>query len=327
MKYHRWVFSLLALVLTLGLVVEAQAKKLRVGLPAVSMGGMPYFIARDKGYYKEEGLEVELIVMAAPLVNTAAIAGEIEFSTVPVAGTIAALRGAPLINIFAAFDRPQHSVITKQNVRTIPDLKGQRVGILRIKQIDDLLLQEVLEPYGLKIPRDVKVFGVGSPPTRYAALISGRVDAAVLATPWNFRAERAGYRQLLFLKDYGIILISGGSMVSKDYLKREKKTIRKFLRATMKGMIYLKENRSGAISEIIRTMRVDAELAGKVYDFVRPIMAPGGVLNQEKKVKFMNLILKFAGKKESPPLENFYDFSITQEVVAELKAKGWKPGR
>ena len=102
MKYHRWVFSILVLILTLGLVAEAQAKRIRMGLPAVSMGGMPYFLARDKGYYKEEGLDVELIVMFAPLVNTALIAGELDVSMVLVAGTMVALRGAPLINIFVA---------------------------------------------------------------------------------------------------------------------------------------------------------------------------------------------------------------------------------
>ena len=115
-------------------------------------------------------------------------------------------------------------------------------------------------------------------------------------------------------------------MVSKDYLKREKKTIRKFLRATMKAMLYLKENRSGSISEMARILKVKPPLATKIYDDVMPTMAPGGVMNQENRVKFMDLVLRFARKKESPPLENFFDFSIAQEVLAELKAKGWKPG-
>jgi len=328
MKHHRWVFSILVLFLTLGLVVEAQAqaKRIRMGLPAVSMGGMPFFLARDKGYYEEEGLNVELIVMRAPLVNIALIAKEIDISMVLVSGTMVALRGLPLINIFVAFQQPQHAVITKAEIRTISDLKGKRVGILRVKMLDDLLLQDVLKPHGLKIPRDVEVLGVGSPPTRLAALLSGRVDAVVLATPYNFRAEEAGFRRLLVFRDYGYILPSGGSIVRKGFLQREKKSVRKFLRATMKGMLYLKENRSGAISEMARILKVKPPMATKIYDDVMPTMAPGGVMNQENRVKFMDLVLRFARKKESPPLEDLFDFSIAQEVLAELKAKGWKPG-
>ena len=152
------------------------------------------------------------------------------------------------------------------------------------------------------------------------------MDAAVLANPYNLRAEEAGFRQLLLFRDYGIIVITGGSIVRKGFLQREKDTVRKFLRATMKALIYIKENRSGTISEIARILRVAPRLATKIYDGVLPTMAPGGVLNQENKVKFLNLVLRFAGKKESPPLDNFFDFSIAQEVLAELKAKGWKPG-
>ena len=85
---------------------ESEAQKVRVSLPAVSPSGLPFFLARDKGFFEDEGLEVQLLVMAAPIANLTLIAGEVSFSTLPVSGIMAIVRGAPLVVLYTVSERP-----------------------------------------------------------------------------------------------------------------------------------------------------------------------------------------------------------------------------
>ncbi len=326
MARNRWILSVAVFLLTVvALVSLVEARKIRVGIASVGIPAILYLISRENGYYQQEGLDVEIIVMESTLANAGVIAGDLDFSTIPVAGTIAAVRGAPLVNVFASYDRPQHAIVSKPEIRRPEDLKGKRVAILRIKSLDDLLLRAVLEQKGLRIPQDVTVLGVGAPPTRYAALVSGRVDAAVMAPPFNFAAEKDGFRQILFFKDYGLVLISGGAVVRKAVLQSDRQMVKKFLRAVMKAMIHMREDRSGSIRLMAKIIRVDENLATRMYDFAHPTLAADGVLNRANQETFMKVVLEFAEKEVSPPVENFFDYSVAREVAAELKADGWKP--
>ena len=326
MAPNRWIISLAVVLVTIvGLVSHVNARKIRVGIPSIGIPAILYLISRENGYYQQEGLDVEIIVMESTLANAGVIAGDLDFSTIPVAGTIAALRGAPLVNVFASYDRPQHAIVAKPEIRRPEDLKGRSVAILRIKSLDDLLLRAVLEQKGLRVPQDVTVLGVGAPPTRHAALVSGRVDAAVMAPPFNFTAEKDGFRQIVFFKDHDLVLISGGAVVRKRILESDRQMVKKFLRAVMKAMIYMREDRSGSIRLMAKIMRVDENLATRMYDFAHPTLAKDGVLNRQDQQKFMRVVLEFAEKAESPAVENFFDYSVAQEAGAELKAGGWKP--
>jgi len=110
MARNRWILSVAVFLLTVvALVSEVEARKIRVGIASVGIPAILYLINRENGYYQQEGLDVEIIVMESTLANAGVIAGDLDFSTIPVAGTIAALRGAPLLNVFASYDRPQHA--------------------------------------------------------------------------------------------------------------------------------------------------------------------------------------------------------------------------
>ena len=101
----------------------------------------------------------------------------------------------------------------------------------------------------------------------------------------------------------------------------------KFVRATYKGFLYIRDNRAGAIPQVARYLQLSDGQAAKAYDqVVKPSMTQDGTLSQEMQAKAVEHVLKRLELKEAPPLAKIFDFSLARKISAELQAKGWKPG-
>jgi ABC-type nitrate/sulfonate/bicarbonate transport system substrate-binding protein len=74
-------------------LTPAAAHPVKVGVPVLDITQSALFVARDRGYYQKEGLDVDLILMRGGVANQALIAGNVDFTTVPTAGLQAALQG------------------------------------------------------------------------------------------------------------------------------------------------------------------------------------------------------------------------------------------
>jgi ABC-type nitrate/sulfonate/bicarbonate transport system substrate-binding protein len=149
----------------------------------------------------------------------------------------------------------------------------------------------------------------------------------MLADPYNLTAKEAGYRELIsFLTDEtDIVHLTGGIAAREDLLRSDRVLAEKFIRATLKGLKYVRENRTETIQILARTLKVKEDLAAKTYDLFRPTMTTDGTVDRELQKRSLELRMKFAGLKDAPPLEKFFDFSLARKVHAELDAKRWSP--
>jgi ABC-type nitrate/sulfonate/bicarbonate transport system substrate-binding protein len=106
-------------------VGAAAESKVRVAIPSESMAQIAFYVGLEKDYYKEEGLDVELILMGAPVANLSLIGGDVDFSTVPAAALTAAVRGAPLRVVYSTFYRPMHWLYAKPHISQHAGVKEQ----------------------------------------------------------------------------------------------------------------------------------------------------------------------------------------------------------
>ena len=305
----------------------AEANRVRVAIPSTTHAVLAFTTTRDKGYYREEGLDVELILMSAPTASRALVGGDVEVATVGGAGLPPLLSGAPLRFVFTTYYRPMFWLYGKSEIREVKELKGKKVGISGIGSGPDSLLREALRRTGLEGGRDVFIVGLGVMPTIYGGLHAGLVDAAMLSPPFTFRAEEAGFRELISFIKQDLVELQGSILVRDALLQSDPALLGKFIRATYKGFSYIKENRSGAISILSRYLQVKEDLATKAYEqVVRPALTTDGTMNEEMQKKAVEHVLKRMDLKEAPPLSRIFDFSITRKIVTDLQARGWKPG-
>jgi ABC-type nitrate/sulfonate/bicarbonate transport system substrate-binding protein len=313
------------LVAIFSLASGGEARKVTVGVPNHAISYVAFYIANEKGYYREEDLEVQIIQMSAPLANLSLISGNVDFTSVPTAAMNAAIRGAPLHIVFNAFEGAMFWLYGRREIRDVRDLKGKKVGASGGASAADLLLRDVLAKHGLDPGRDVPILGMGDSRTRLGALLSGTIDAAVLTSPWNFKAEESGMRELVSFIQEGMVLLTGSVVTTDKLLKTEPDVVEKFIRGTLKALIYARENRAGTIPILARNTRTADDLSAKIYDLAKPAMGLDGTVSEESQKKAVSLLLKTQGLKDSPPLNKLFDFALTRKIHGELQSRRWKP--
>ena len=299
--------------------------KTPVQIPAITPAATAFAVARDRGYYRQEGLDAQLIVMPSALGTQALLGGNVKFSTAGGAGLLPILRGAPIRFMFTTFNRPMFWLYSRADIRSVENLKGKKVGVSSLGSGPDSLLREILKKHGLDGGRDVAIMPVGSGTARFFALQAGTVDAAMLSIPANLMAQDAGFRELVSFIDQEWIELQGTINVTDQLLASDPTLVEKFIRATLKGFIHFRDLRSQTIGILIRFLRVKEDAAAKIYELMRPSLTQDGIVSEEIQRKSLEHVIDRVGLKEPPRLDKIFDYSMAVKVRNELRAKGWRP--
>ena len=313
------------LIALMSLAAEAESRTVNLAAPAASLSQISFYVAQERGFFRDEGLDVNLIVMGAPVANLALIGQNVDFSSVPTAALSAMLRGAPLRVIFNAFYRPLVWLYSKAEIRSVKELKGKRVGVAGIGSGPDHLLRELLRQNGMDPGRDVTILGLGVQANLYTALSTGNIDASVFVIPWNFTAADAGFFELVSFIHQDTVQFQGSIVVREEFMRTEPQVVEKFVRAATKGLLYSRANRGGTLAILMRNLKVDEKTAAKIYDIGKAAMTVDGSVNESAQKRALDFVARVQGFKDPGPIDKFFDFSLARKVSEQLQAQSWKP--
>ena len=303
---------------------SAYARKVSVGVPVLDVTQSALYMARERGYYQKEGLEVDLILMRGGVANQALIAGNVEFTTVPTAGLQAAIQGAPLKVVLSTFHKPMFWLYSRPEIRGVKELAGKKVAVSSLGAAGDSALRELIKKHGMDENRDVAILAIGTTATRLGALSTRTVDAAMMTFPHNITAAEQGFRELVSFIASDIIQLQGAIVTRDALLQTDPALVEKFLRATIRGIMFYAANRNGAVPILARNAKSSDDLAGKIYDLVKPALTPDGILNDDLQKRVMTPLLERVGRQD-PSVGRYFNFALTRKINAELKSEGWKP--
>jgi len=279
----------------------------RLHIPGYSPNSLPFQIADDKGFYKEEGITVETIRMKTGAGVQAMLAGNIDASQILGLTLRAAIsRGAPVKIVMVFNDRVLYRLLSKKDIKTFSDLKGKIIASTTPGASNDVLLKRVLEKHGLDPRKDVTIIYIGESVTLYQALTRGSVDAAVLNPPYNVLAKEAGFRDLAeFANEIGAL--QGGVSMSDKFLNERPEVARGFIRATLRGLRLFKNDRQGTLPILMKYMKVDRETGEKIYDGSVDSFTDAGFISEN----FQRKVLEFEfGKADKEMAQKAFDFAI-----------------
>ncbi|HET7007345.1 MAG TPA: ABC transporter substrate-binding protein, partial [Candidatus Binatia bacterium] len=177
------------------------ADRVRLALPARSMGYLPLFVASHRGFFKDENIEIETPIMLPQLAHSALLSGDVDYHGVADSALRLAAKGAPIKAIFFGAARPNYFLMSKPQFKSILELRGKYVGIVRFGDTIELATKIAFNREGMDAQRDALLIMIGLPTTRVAALSAGSVDATVVVPPDNVMLRQKGFRELLFLGD------------------------------------------------------------------------------------------------------------------------------
>ena len=320
----RCLLCALALSLIYGLPQFSWAEeKVHVAISNFSASYIPMQLAQKRDFYAEEGLSVELILMAGLTSTRALIGNSVEFGSA--SNPTAAVQGAKLKILMVFNDKPPGEFIAQPGIKTMTELRGKRVGGSTVGSLDYGWLREVLPKFGLQLEKDVNFVPVGSTSSRYAALRAGSIDAASLSPPSSLLAQSTGYPTLFRFADH-LEDIQASIVASDDRLARQADLVRRFMRATVKGQRVYLANRQAGIAAIMEfTRQKDRDLSARVYDDHMKTIARDGTISEKLQRIVIERSKRFTGVTREVRPEEIFDFSFLQRAQAEVTQSGWTP--
>lgn len=310
----------------------AALDKVKVTIAAVSSNYAPYFNAIEQGYFKDEGLDVEIVHAGGGIATPALISGEMDFSTSPASAFSAILKGARLKVILAEADRPTYQLwTTAADLDTIEKLKGQRVGIQTRGDTFEIWMRLVLKSHGMS-GDDVGYTPLGfGNATRLAAMKTGSLPAVVMsALDVESLRQSGGLGNGHMLEDAmtdKIRMPYNGVVTSDGLIKQHPDIVLRFVRAVMKGTRFMTAFKDKTLDNVMKYNGESRHSTEIDYDdVVRTLTKDGSVppAVQQAEADIRAELVQLP-KDKIPPLAQMYDFSFVKKASAELDAQGWKP--
>jgi NitT/TauT family transport system substrate-binding protein len=316
-------------VVYFSLVATARAESRRMDVAIPSFGDTAIFqIALAKGFYKQEDLDVNLILMRNTVAILALIGGNVHIATVAGSALPPILRGTPLKFTFTTYERSAFAIYAKPEIRHIKELKGKKIVIAGgIGSGADSQLRLILKRYGLEGGRDVLIVGTNGSSEAYQIFRAGAADSVVVSPQNGIMLSNEGFPTLTTYAKEGTTQLQGSIVMPAQLLKAEPALAERFIRGTLKGFLYARDNRNEAVRIYSQNNNLDEKTGGQIYDLRAEGMTKDGIASEAAQKRSVEEVLERVAVKAVPPLETIYDYSLLRKIHAELKAKGWKPGK
>jgi len=156
--------------------VSGKLTPVRMGLAARSTTSMPFFVAKERGFFREEGLDVELIVMQAIQTIQATLGNSTQFASATGSAVSSAVQGADMRVIFAVTDRPSFDLIAQPNITSVQQLRGKKIGTGGVGSLAEILARRILTANNVR-PEEVSILATGPSHLTYLSLKAKVIDA------------------------------------------------------------------------------------------------------------------------------------------------------
>jgi len=319
-----WVF--VCAIVSLSIVKPVLAiDNLRIAYPSMNTSVFALVIAQKEGYFKEEGLNVELLSIRGEIAIRTTLAGEVDFFTNAGSALAAAVRGVPVRLVTVFQDKPSWDLIAQPEIKSIAQLRGKNVAVMSPEGSLAVVAREMLRKNGLDPSKDVNLVTMGGDEVRFPALQTKSIQATLFNTAMSIKAQKEGFSKLGNASEYAN-LIEGGLATTHDKIKQSPEKIFRFVRGALKGLNYYVTKREPAIKFMMDGLRMkDRELVSLIYDLQIPLVLRDGFSDDTVLQSMIDDMKKTTKVQRDIKVGDIFDLNFVKKAHAELKASGWKP--
>ena len=312
----RLLFSLVISVLLPSLAFAAPALiPMRVLYPSFAGSWATAWIAKEAGYFANEGLDVELIrVGGSSRMVAAMLGGSAPIIQAGAAAAVAATAaGADVVIIGATGTVSPFHLMARPDIKQPSDLKGKKAGITTFGSTSDQVVRIALKNFQLEPNKDVALLTFGAQPEVFAALQSGAVQVGALSFPLYPKAAKLGMRELVKFADLGVEDINGTVITTRAFVSQHRDTAVRFLRGFTRGMQRYRTDKEFSKKVLGKYGKIndDEILEGTWQDY-----APTLQKSPRPSMKAIQFLVEnhFGGKKPLPKLEQYVDLSLVEQL-------------
>jgi NitT/TauT family transport system substrate-binding protein len=316
--------TLFCLVLSIMAAGTALAQdRIRIGVPLFPTVSYPVLIAHEKGMFEKNGLKAEIIrINSEPTTYQALISGDIDATSGAPTGLVQSnLQGVSVVSLGSWDNLVSYTIMTKEKIDDLSQLRGKKVGINRLGGKSSLILRVMLEDAGLNTSKDVTLLQLGGSQERLAALLRGGIDAAPVDFAFEPKMRQLGFHLVPGKKTP---FMNGPITVTAASLKANRGKWTRFVKANLEATQYMMTNREGSIDVLRKIIGTnEKETVDFAYEQMRQrvavdLVAPEAAL--ENLIKMVSYVDKRATTIDRSKL---IDYSILRELAqtGQLPAK------
>ena len=253
------------------------ADKVRMSISSLDVSFLTGGVGQKRGFFRDEGLDVELIRMNANISVTALSTGDIDYTMIFGSVVRGAMRGLPMKVLACFMDSSTHILIARPEFKSVRDLKGKTLGVSTIGATSDVAARMMMKHGGVDPERELKIVPLGAERARFGALREGIVDVAVVSPPADSEATKYGLNVVSrFYEIYKMPFTGLGTHLKK--LTEKPDEVKRMLKAMIRTNRFIRQNRDGTIQTMVEWMKIDRESAAATYDSTRRVFSEDGTI-------------------------------------------------
>lgn len=303
----------------------ARAEKIRTAIPQANLNYLSIYVADAKGFFKDEGLENETVVISGPLSIAALLSGDVDYSGAGGSGMRAALKGAPLKGIYFQSEKVTFYLVADPSIKTAADLKGKKVAIGSAGDTQDRMITMFAERGGVTSKEIMRIAVGADTSTRILTIKSGNAQATTVDPGGLVFAQKEGLVSLGFLGDLFPMPFQGFVATEKK-IRDNPAQIKRWLKGAMRGLMFVRDRPEEAVDlgmkklQLGRASRAMVVEGTKNYVRALPQGVPG-LPTAEGIKNFLEYDIKIPMQiKEDIPPERLLHLQLVEEVKKELEA-------
>jgi ABC-type nitrate/sulfonate/bicarbonate transport system substrate-binding protein len=302
----------------------AHAEKIRTAIPQANLNYLSVHVADAKGFFREEGLDNETVVISGPLSIAALLSGDVDFSGAGGSGMRVALKGAPIKGILFQVEKVTFYLVTDPSIKKAADLKGKKVAIGTPGDTQDRIITMFVERGGLSAKDIIRIAMGADTNTRVMAIKTGAAQATTVDPGGLVFAQKEGLRSLGFLGDLFPMPFQG-FVTNEKKIRENPDQIKRWLKALIRGLMFVREKPEESVDLGIKKLQLGnatrAMMVEGTKNYLRAL-SPGvpGLPSAEGIKNFLEYDIKIPMQlKEDVPPERLLSLQLVEEVKKELE--------
>ena len=286
--------------------------ELLISYAGPSITFLPAEVARQRGFFREQNLDVKLILTRTEVDRAALASGNINYSLRAGSTFVSAARGLPVRIVLLGTTKPFWGLVVRPEIKSVSELKGKSMGVPGLLGSQQISAKFILKQNGLDPDRDV-IYRIVDTGTRIAAMLSGSLDCAMMDYGEAYRAKKLGLKLLINAADFHGLL-AGGLGVNSGTLRDQPDQVRRVIRALLQALRYMRENPEGTQQVMMSWLKLDREMAAEIYQMAINNYTRNGMVEESMLNSLVTNMLAEAGIK-GVNVSQLTDFTLLQQVL------------
>jgi len=301
--------------------------KIYLGASSKTLGYSPLWVATRKGFFDQQGLDVQLVLLrGVPMTLQALAANSLHFgSGGPEPYIEASERGLDFIVTGGIINGIAQFLVAGKNYKSYEDLRGATFGTASLTGGTITALREALKLKGFEYSRDYKLLIIaGGSSANLAALQSGQIAATTVAVPLNYAAEESGLNVIGRLSE-GIPHFQTNALIARrSWAEKNRPLMVRFMKAMALTLRWMFENRDAAVEFLSKEMQLKPQHARKGWEFYTQnrFWPPDGDVTLEGLKTNIRIYAEQTGAKGPlPEVGKYLDQGYLREALKEIEKR------